>query len=328
MTACQPCHTPGSGTPLPTRLAEPSDTVTSVFSHPRHAARGGKGAQCATCHAAIKATNEFILPRPIAADCASSGCHDGAPVFPITEACTRCHTTAPVKYTIKRLDTRFSHATHQTTGLACNTCHLASKTNEVATVGHAPCVSCHAEDFTARFPKVCSACHNSTEPWRKLTADRSPADRTEFGAVIDHTLPAHQKACTTCHSLTTLGSQLRPARGHSACAAAGCHTTSGNVSPQLAACEGCHQRGLMTNRSAQRMAAAWSVRATFRHAVHVTRADGANLPCTSCHTDMNASTVGMVATPAKATCRPCHDGAAAFKLTGTTCTRCHPGSAR
>lgn len=323
MTTCQPCHTPGSGTPLPPRLAEPVNTVTATFSHPKHAARGGKGAQCATCHAEILATNDNILPRPPMSTCATSSCHDGAPVFSITASCTRCHTTAPAKYDIKHQDVRFSHATHDDTGLPCTGCHPISSANEVVTAGHAPCVTCHADDFQKRDPQYCSACHNSTEPWRKLIADRAPAQRTEFGATLDHSRDAHKRDCKTCHSLTTAGSQLRPPRGHRACTGTACHAANSGPTPKLSACEGCHQFSLAKTRTAQRIAAQWSVRATFSHATHTRAKDGSDLACSSCHLDLGSS-IATMATPPKSTCVPCHDGATAFKLTGTGCNRCHP----
>ena len=59
-----------------------------------------------------------------------------------------------------------------------------------------------------------------------------------------------------------------------------------------------------------------AVRRAFEHAAH----PGA---CTSCHTDLHGDDVVKLAVPAKATCASCHEGKTAFKLTGTTCTRCH-----
>ena len=323
MTTCEPCHTPGSGAPLPPHLAEPVNTVTATFSHPKHAARGGRGALCITCHAPITETNDNILPRTQATSCAINGCHDGAPVFAITASCTRCHTAAPAKYDQKLRDVRFSHATHKDTGLPCTGCHPLSGV-EVITANHTPCVTCHADDFTRREPLYCSACHNSTEPWRKLIADRAPAPRTEFGATLDHSRDAHERACTTCHSLATAGSQLRPPRGHRACTGSGCHAPASGPDPKLGACEGCHQLSLSTTRIAQRIGAQWSVRATFTHASHTRSKDGGELACTACHVDLG-SNVAAMPTPPKSTCVPCHDGATAFKLTGTGCTRCHPG---
>jgi predicted CXXCH cytochrome family protein len=91
---------------------------------------------------------------------------------------------------------------------------------------------------------------------------------------------------------------------------------SGGPAPQLGTCDGCHQLGLAAARESQREAAQWSVRRAFDHRKH-------GGECTSCHTDLHASGLLELATPAKATCVPCHDGKAAFKLTGTTCKKCH-----
>ena len=42
---------------------------------------------------------------------------------------------------------------------------------------------------------------------------------------------------------------------------------------------------------------------------------------------LHGDDVVALAVPAKPTCASCHDdGKGAFKLTGTTCTRCHEGS--
>jgi hypothetical protein len=71
-------------------------------------------------------------------------------------------------------------------------------------------------------------------------------------------------------------------------------------------------------RDITRRGAAWSVRQRFHHATHTA-------PCATCHVDMSAPSIADLATPAKATCAGCHEGRTAFKLTGTTCTRCHVG---
>lgn len=336
MTACLGCHTPGGGDPMPPSLAEPTNTVTSTFSHELHAARGELGAACATCHAAIRDTDDNVLPRPVAAACALGGCHDGKPAFAITASCTRCHTRAPAgRYEItRRFDVRFSHAAphHADAKLACATCHPLGQTGEVLVSGHAPCAACHADEFGKRDPTICFACHNATEPWRPLVADRHPPERTEFGANLDH--GAHPGACTTCHSLRTARAQLRPPRGHRACTTAGCHAVVGGPAPQLGDCARCHVPGLAEDRAARRGAAVWSVRARFDHASHTrtspdaTHPEGAELACTSCHDDLSAPSVASLATPRKQTCVPCHDGTTAFKVTGTGCTRCHPGAAR
>ncbi|MBA3454554.1 MAG: hypothetical protein H0T42_15805 [Deltaproteobacteria bacterium] len=326
MTACEGCHSPGSGSPRPPAFAAPINTVSATFSHDKHARRGVAGAQCATCHAAILATDNSILPRPTMQTCGTRGCHDGKPAFAITTACTKCHTKQPPAFEVERPAERFSHlrAEHAGPNLPCATCHPLDKSGEVLVSGHAPCVACHADDFSERKPKKCGACHTATEPWRKLVADRLPRDDTEFGASLDHT--KHPGACSSCHSLQTRSAQLRPPRGHRACTTAGCHAISSGPAPRIGSCEGCHALGSAANREALRIAPHWSVRTTFDHAPHLTAKDGTSVACGSCHLDLSSATVATLAAPPKKTCAPCHDGTIAFKLTGTTCTRCHQGA--
>jgi c(7)-type cytochrome triheme protein len=187
-------------------------------------------------------------------------------------------------------------------------------------------VTCHAEDFGSREPRICGACHNGTEPWRALVADRGPPDSTEFGATLDH--GKHPGACERCHALSTSASQLRPPRGHRACTGSGCHAVTGGPAPALGACERCHRQNLIVDRQAARLAAPWSVRRAFDHATHARGSGGQPLACEACHVDLSGADVAALATPPKPSCAPCHDGSTAFKLTGTTCTRCHEGAPR
>ena len=315
MTSCSTCHMPGAGAPQPPKLTNAVDTVTSIFSHTRHSARP-RGGECVTCHAAIAATNESSLPRPTAKDCA--GCHDGKTAFATTVACTKCHGQPPNRFEVVRPEKRFSHAAHKDAlvGVSCSKCHSLTAKGEPTTPDHLACVQCHADDFGARRPVTCGACHNTTEPWRPLLADRGPPTSSEFGSKLDH--GAHPSPCASCHSLSTATAQLRPPRGHSSCAGTGCHAVAASAAPKLGDCTGCHELGLVDARSAKRAADPWSVRRAFDHGIHPG-------PCASCHTTLGASIVEL-ATPEKASCAPCHDGAASFKLTGTTCTRCHAGA--
>jgi predicted CXXCH cytochrome family protein len=328
MTACERCHVLAPDAPGGPHLAVTDLRVTTAFSHARHAPRGA-ARQCATCHPGIANTDDRVLPRPTARACATSGCHDAAPVFGITATCTRCHQDAPrTTYKVVRDGKRFLHAQpeHAAANLACTTCHPFGKASEIVVVGHGPCATCHADDFTRREPTICNACHNGTEPWRPLVADRLPAQTTEFGASLDHGKHA-AIACTSCHALATQHVELRPPRGHAACRASGCHELDKGPAPTLSRCEGCHVRDLAAERDRERRAARWSVRATFVHAPHRV-VGGVEIACTSCHTDLSAPTVRTLAAPAKPNCLPCHDGRVAFKLTGTSCMRCHPGGAR
>jgi c(7)-type cytochrome triheme protein len=328
MTACAGCHPRAIGKPQPPELAVVRDSVSATFSHAKHNARGAAGRDCLTCHAAIRTSDDSELPRPQAKDCATSGCHDRKAAFPITAACTRCHDRAPEqRFEVHRPVARFVHAGAHADVVKqrpCSACHPLSARGEVMIADHEACTECHAADFAARKPFTCGACHNATEPWRKLVADRALPDRTEFGAELDH--DKHKTtACTTCHQLRTVATQLRTPRGHASCIGKGCHEVKSGPAPRLETCDGCHRMGLAAERERARVNAQWSVRRAFDHTTHQRTPDQKPIDCTSCHAQLAGMLLAMP-TPQKAACVLCHDqGKPAFKLTGTTCGRCHVG---
>jgi c(7)-type cytochrome triheme protein len=328
MSKCGGCHPQAIGKPQPPELASVRDTVTATFSHAAHAARNAAGKDCLQCHKAIQATDDTELPRPTTQTCAVGACHDGKAAFATTASCTRCHDKVPDRFEVERPTSRFLHVGFHADVVAkrpCGACHPLGPRGDTLVASHSACVECHASDFASRKPVICGACHNATEPWRPLVADRGPADTTEFGATLDHA--KHTQDCARCHTLRTQSAQLRPPRGHAACTGAGCHVADKGPAPTLATCDGCHHAGLATARQASRLHAPWSVRAAFNHATHAA-SDGKPVACTSCHTMLGGPDLVALPTPAKSTCAPCHDaGKVAFKLTGTTCGRCHPKAA-
>ena len=327
MTDCTGCHPAAYGANARPRLERGPLAVGAAFQHGRHAARGPRGGDCAGCHRAIAAATGLELPTPTTADCA--GCHDGAAgnPFATTTACTRCHTRAPAEiFVVAHPTARFSHDAHAARLAidACATCHVLDRRGQPAPAGHAACAACHADDFAARAPTTCGACHVATEPWRPLRADRLPPPASDFGVELPHV--AHATiACTTCHQLTTTTRELRPPRGHAACAGAGCHRVGAGPAPRLDACSACHQRGLERRREDDGAARPWSVRARFRHDRHATDPRTATpLPCVTCHAGVAAAAaLAAIRPPGKPECAPCHDGKTAFKLSGHGCARCH-----
>jgi hypothetical protein len=307
MSLCTGCHLPADLTqPAP----DPRVLVRSAFSHPRHAARGPTGAKCATCH--VIDSDARDLPHATKQMCSIAGCHDAKAAFPTTEACTRCHQDVPaIKFIVPRPDKPFDHTRHLpiVAFVACSTCHPIEKSGEVGLARHAQCASCHDDDFASRDPQTCGACHDATEPWRKLMPDRPSRSTTDFGTSLDHA--KHPATCASCHKLTTPDVQLRPPRGHTACSGKSCHANAGGPAPSFPFCAGCHELGIAERRVADRVTAKWSARRNFVHA------------CAACHLDMSGKDLLSIATPPKSTCAPCHNGVAAFKLTGTTCKRCH-----
>ncbi len=320
ITACGRCHTNAFGPGSTPAIASGLLAVTKAFSHQPSAHRQ---APCATCHRAVTTSSSDVLEPPTMVSCGTSNCHDGKTTFATTQTCTRCHQEAPAgTFTIARPTKRFSHAAHNTPArltssnpTPCTSCHRNGN-NEPTPPTHDACSPCHASDFASPQPTICGACHQSTEPWRGLTADQRPLPTSEFGAQLDHR--SHKAPCTSCHTLTTTTTELRPARGHSSCSS--CHRDQ--AAPALTQCTECHQPNLTIERNQQRLAAAWSTRRQFDHGAHGRAV--ATSQCNDCHTTAPlAGEIAAYPTPPKAACARCHNGQRAFSVTSTECRRCH-----
>jgi hypothetical protein len=122
--------------------------------------------------------------------------------------------------------------------------------------GHAACAGCHADDFAAARPRICGACHASTEPWRALVADRMPPATSDFGASLDH--GRHRDIASSAHT-SPPPPPLRRARTSPAPAAA---VPRRGAAPALDACAARH-RPAASARAPPSTAAPWSVRARF-----------------------------------------------------------------
>jgi hypothetical protein len=339
MSSCETCHRPTFGPAGGPALAPGDFPVTSKFSHRSHLGQAhlGRGARqserCLPCHTAVAKSADDHLPTPSMATCQT--CHDGARAFSaLGTACRRCH-QAPARPIRHAVGERrgFAHALHaragDDAGADCIACHGPDGR---ATPDHAACAtaSCHAGDFAVREPVTCSVCHIGREPWRPLHIDPTPRAATEFGARFshrDHRLRS-EKACTDCHAATDASRTV--VVGHDACATASCHGAAPAPSPPMVDCGACHVPDLVAGRRRQSESAPWSVRRRFRHDRHAHEPGASDHPvsCTECHTDVDgAASVAELGRPAKARCARCHDGAAAFKMTGHACHLCHGRSA-
>jgi c(7)-type cytochrome triheme protein len=324
--------------------------VRASFSHSRHLARGDGG--CGPCHDAVQTTADNEVPPPTMATCAD--CHDGDKAFSVVTAeCRRCHTEPPPREPYRKpLGPRFSHRLHADRGmaLACDACHRLDPQGRPLppAPNHAPCsnAGCHRDQFFAAKPRICGACHLGTEPWRPLHRDRPSRPNTEFGARFSHrqhrvaqtanapNLPAAARGpglpCTRCHGDMDSRWRSRVPGEHTSCSGDGCHALTGGPAPALTACDDCHVAGLRATRAADRAATRASVRAAFDHAQHRTTpgAQPRPVPCVRCHASVADADTIAVPTPAKDTCIGCHDGRAAFKLTGHGCARCHRPASR
>jgi c(7)-type cytochrome triheme protein len=331
--ACTGCHRPIAGRDTSPRLADNPYAV--IFDHAAHLRRLPHGAdRCLPCHAEAARASGETVPAPAMTACET--CHDGAQAFStLATACRRCHGQVDRRSMpgdAPRLP--YDHAAHAKRGVtvACAGCHRldARDTPLPAAATHTPCSDrgCHASDFRSPTPRTCGACHVGTEPWRALAADAPRRARTEFGVEFSHgghlegTPPLVAGGCDSCHVGIRGGPDERLGNGHASCAGARCHgggPTVGPAKPGFADCTACHRAGLLPTRDRRRAEAPWSVAGRFRHDVPHTRPS-----CTTCHTTAAAArTVDVIETPRKTTCAPCHDGTAAFKLTGQACARCH-----
>lgn len=345
---CTRCHVAATAGVLRPHLVP--GLYRASFSHARHQGRGLD--DCRGCHAGVLAAAGSELSAPRTEDC--SGCHDGTQAFSVVGPyCRRCHAEPGPEREIRPLRGRgYSHRAHQERGLnlPCARCHQldARGIPLPPAPDHAPCsdAGCHREEFMARAPRICGACHVGTEPWLRLYFQPRPRPDTEFGARFSHRQhrDAVVDACERCHRERSELRDMRLSHQHDTCMGAGCHaqdvpqagagTEEGAEHLQgpvpLLFCAGCHALDLVTTRHAQRLAAPWSVRARFEHALHERDpASGAAVACTACHAGVvEADSVAAIPGPPKRACVPCHDGRAAFKLTGHGCARCHGQAAQ
>lgn len=344
MTSCGGCHLDASSAAGQAAVVKPrakSDwAVTGAFSHEKHAnARrvGREGRVCLTCHANIaEAEAAGAVPMPTMKGCFDS-CHDGTKAFSATgTTCTSCHTAgtskAPPPATKPDRPARYDHAKHGKLNVDhsnCVDCHSldASFNVKPALSGkdHKPCSNegCHASEFYAKKPAICTACHDGSEPWIKQRAIARRRKSSEFGRDISHVTHAQggNETCKSCHGDPYRGTA--PAGGHKACAP--CHAAAS--APKMSFCAGCHGLG-QTNATASTQKTGWSVGASFQHATHAADPkSGSETSCVQCHATIpKARKVSEVANPTMQSCDGCHDGKTAFKTTGFGCYRCHSES--
>jgi hypothetical protein len=149
---------------------------------------------------------------------------------------------------------------------------------------------------------------------------------TEFGVEFSHRGHASGRSdetCATCHSGLRGGPDRRLGQGHRACGDKACHG-QGAAAPPLAQCESCHREGLLSARDEHQAQERWSVLRFVHDGKHAEDKGGARLSCERCHVGASAAeSIAAIASPKKNTCRPCHDGNTAFKMTGHSCGRCH-----
>jgi hypothetical protein len=246
---------------------------------------------------------------------------------------------------------RFPHAVHtgddprirgyQGRGLGCADCHPAAAVlrGEIARPGadqHAPCDTCHREEFFKPPGKLCKVCHASVEPratgqsplqpyperglTRALAAEFSHAghlDKAAMDAAV-----GHHVGCADCHARDA-ASRDPVLPGHAQCAP--CH--EGQVAAKRAlpmdACQRCHPARDVELIRGRRFITGDLV---FAHATHERDASGAAIACDTCHADVPASDdAADLSVPTMQRCATCHEdaGKTPDRVRIARCEVCH-----
>jgi len=164
---------PGDGGPSP--VIYPAQSLGIRFNHRLHV---GLGATCATCHERARTSKrsaDSLLPAGTRCDGCHGTNHRGTVVTPGPELngqCGYCHVgyregdgQRVARIAIPPPNLRFDHALHTQKGVACDRCHGAVGSLELATVDQLPrmrgCLECHqSETAKAGVPSgACATCH-------------------------------------------------------------------------------------------------------------------------------------------------------------------------
>lgn len=234
----------------------------------------------------------------------------------------------------------FSHAAHFAKGMSkdCGSCHGGDGQGALESPGadHAPCNSCHAEEFRKPNSLLCLSCHNDSDPWVQDKPVKALSGGGGSGFVAGFSHKGHAERidtlksgdCASCHP-TQYGQPApippKPRKGqrgvmpqaHIECAK--CHA---NLAPKMDNCAGCHI--LASGEAAKELKitpAKWRVGTRFTHKQHL----DLGAKCDSCHTNVMEVAPGQpIVSPKKKDCaKACHNGKTAFKVTGHECRRCH-----
>jgi len=240
------------------------------------------------------------------------------------------------------------HAVHKKTKLVCSGCHVAVKDDSVVLQrpGHDECTTCHQDEFDAKKPSMCIACHSNPAPTsnadlipypfyqkkRALLIEFSHAKHVDPLARLDPV--THTRAdCSFCHQLDAKGAYASfPA--HPQCAA--CHSKAGMkplLSPDSVTrdCRGCHapeaieKPGSGGKLAPQLVSGAWA-NIKFSHVAHFKVRDQYKLDCSTCHSSILTSTsLENQNLPKMIECVGCHETskamAAEFRM--SNCQTCH-----
>lgn len=296
-----------------------------VFSHKVHLSKKsdkiGK-VSCKACHtASITAANVHYTMADMEKGKSCGKCHTGQVAFSISQ-CTACHKVKDITYRIQETGpVHFSHTKHLKT-MQCNACHTriySTGANKQVTMAEMEkgksCGACH-DGVKAFSIGKCASCH----PTKEIVFAVKETGPTTFS----HKNHVAMYSCSACHTkLYAIGpnkhaSMAAMAKGKS-CGA--CH--NGKEAFAVADCEKCHPaKGMKAKLKDIRFKVAGAGNVKFSHTGHLNM-----YKCADCHTrtfplKSGNKPVSMFEMRNAKSCGACHDGKAAFSVTGN-CDSCH-----
>ncbi|MCB9647972.1 MAG: hypothetical protein H6730_15385 [Deltaproteobacteria bacterium] len=225
--------------------------------------------------------------------------------------------------------TEFQHDVHlalkgedgKPVSLFCDACHAVQPKDGYAVLRpgsaqHAPCNTCHADEYKKPPGPFCGVCHESVNPKAKGDSPLLPYPGSQRGAQLvsrfDHAVhldASSKKTALECGACHVVESETSPYMGfprHQACA--GCHAKEDGerAQPEMSECGRCHDR-----ESPVRPKNFLENDIRFTHAKHKVDRSGAEIMCTTCHAAVTQSaSEASLQLPEMKDCANCHEDAA------------------
>lgn len=245
---------------------------------------------------------------------------------------------------------RFPHALHtgdrdeirsfKGRGLGCIDCHpqsavLEGKPSRPGKNNHAPCDSCHADEFYKAPGAFCRNCHTKVAPRVKGETRMQPYPERGLARALASNFSHKQHldsssmeaalgfhvGCSDCHERDKNDEPAMPA--HAQCSS--CHQQKPKVKKKLgmANCAGCHrQKNVDLKRGRQFIVGDL----TFSHSTHVKDIKGSSIQCSLCHNEIPESEKARdTSIPEMQRCAICHENAerSPDRVRMDNCATCH-----
>jgi c(7)-type cytochrome triheme protein len=290
-----------------------------VFSHKVHLAKKSQNTanvSCKVCHITPSKSKKVRYTMADMEKGKSCGqCHTGKKAFSLSK-CTGCHKVKEITYNVKSTGpVLFSHNKHLKT-MQCQACH-----NKLYATGSNKTVSMAEMEKG----KSCGACHNGAKAFSIAKCDACHPNPKEIVFKVKETGPtvfSHSKhiemyKCDSCHTkLYAIGANkpvtMKAMEKGKSCGA--CHNAKEAFA--VSECQKCHP----IKEVKFKVANVKDVK--FSHTAHLSM-----YKCSDCHTGTfplksGNKPVSMSEMQKGKSCGVCHDGKAAFTVSGN-CDSCH-----